>query len=78
MESGLGTFILDKEKMKLAGLLEDKFDWASLLAAQKGVTFRVDDDTVATEFGPGVALATMPMVGRVSNSLTTQSILWLF
>ena len=49
--------------MKLAGLLEEKFGWVSLLAAQKGVTFRVEDDTVATEFGPGTAVAVMTSFG---------------
>ena len=41
------------EQLELARFLENKFGWASLLAAQKGVSFRVHDDSLATEFGPG-------------------------
>ena len=58
-----GTFILDLETLKLVGLLKEKFSWGSLLAAQKGVTFRVEDDTLATDFGSGAVVAVMALTG---------------
>lgn len=41
------------ESFDLARCLENKFGWASLMAVQKGVSFSVKDDSLATEFGPG-------------------------
>eukprot|EP01036_Dinobryon_divergens_P034732 gene34732-44919_t len=48
-----GTFTLDMESLDLARCLENKFGWASLMAVQKGVSFIIKDDSLATEFGPG-------------------------
>jgi hypothetical protein len=39
-------------------VLERKFDWADMMASQKGVTFHVNDTSLATEFGLA-ACATM-------------------
>lgn len=63
-----GTFTLDLERPSLVGLLKEKFGWASLLAVQKVVTFRVEDDTLATEFGPGSAVGSIESAGTLRNS----------
>lgn len=45
------------ESFDLARSLENKFGWASLMAVQKGVSFSINDDSVATEYGPGSTTA---------------------
>ena len=47
------------------GLLKEKFSWGSLLAAQKGITFQVDDDTQATDIGSGAVVAAIALDGRL-------------
>jgi hypothetical protein len=64
-----GTFTLDLERLTLVGLLQEKFGWASLLAVQKAITFRVEDGTLATEFGPGSAVGSVESAGRNSDSI---------
>ena len=67
-----GTFTLDLERLPLAGLLQERFGWASLLAVQKAITFRVEDDTLATEFGPGSAVDdSVESAGRNCDSIPT-------
>ena len=46
------------EQLELARFLENKLGWASLLAVQKGISFSVHDDSLATEFGPGSTTST--------------------
>ena len=64
-----GTFTLDLERLTLVGLLQEKFGWASLLAVQKAITFRVEDDTLASEFGPGSAVGSLESAGRNCDSI---------
>eukprot|EP01035_Chromulina_nebulosa_P034445 gene34445-46217_t len=64
-----GTFTLDLERLTLIGLLQEKLGWASLLAVQKAVTFRVQDNTLATEFGPGSAVGSVESAGRNCGSI---------
>jgi hypothetical protein len=51
------------ESLDLARCLENKFGWASLMAVQKGVSFSIKDDSLATEFGPGSTVG-VPAAGR--------------
>ena len=55
-----GTFRLSCEALSLVNVLENKFGWANVMANQKGVAFRVNDTSLATEFGP---LASVTMAG---------------
>jgi signal transduction histidine kinase len=47
----IGTFRLSCEALSLVNVLENKFGWANVMASQKGVAFRVNDTSLATEFG---------------------------
>ena len=62
LPSTIGTFRLSCEALSLVNVLENKFGWANVMASQKGVAFRVNDTSLATEFGP---IASVTMAGGI-------------
>ena len=58
----IGTVRLSCEALSLVNVLENKFGWANVMASQKGVAFRVNDTSLATEFGP---MASVTMAGGI-------------
>lgn len=64
------------EQLELARFLENKLGWASLLAVQKGISFSVHDDSLATEFGPGSTASTY--AAELTGSNCFRHLLFIF
>ena len=51
----------------MVNVLENKFGWANVMASQKGVAFRVNDTSLATEFGPIASVSAAGGLGICYN-----------